>query len=198
MNAHSDASHLNALPSVALKRKRAKPFHNQHPWVFTGAVLSVSGNPSPGDEVVVRADDGRFVARGLFNSNSNIRVRLYSWNEDTPLDREFWDEQIKAAVSLRSDYIQSESTTAFRLINSEADGLSGLTVDRYGDWLLVQLTSLALAERKEILFDLLEEHCHHPVRAPGPCCMDGQPCADETAVTTAFRWNVRADPFLPL
>jgi len=160
MNAHSDASHLNALPSVALKRKRAKPFHNQHPWVFTGAVLSVSGNPSPGDEVVVRADDGRFVARGLFNSNSNIRVRLYSWNEDTPLDREFWDEQIKAAVSLRSDYIQSESTTAFRLINSEADGLSGLTVDRYGDWLLVQLTSLALAERKEILFDLLEEHCH--------------------------------------
>lgn len=159
MNAHSDALSVDALPSVALKRKRATPFLNQHPWVFTGAVLSVKGNPAPGDEVVVRADDGRFVARGLFNSNSNIRVRLYSWEENSPLDRAFWDERIKAAVSLRSEYIQNETTTAYRLINSEADGLSGLTVDRYGDWLLVQLTSLALTERKEDLFDLLEEHC---------------------------------------
>lgn len=147
------------LPMVALKKKRALPFFNQHPWVFTGAVLSVSGNPSPGDEVIVRADDGRFVARGLFNSNSNIRVRLYSWEENTPLDDSFWENRIKTAIALRADYIQNDSTTACRLINSEADGLSGLTVDRYGDWLLVQLTSLALAERKEILFDLLEKYC---------------------------------------
>jgi 23S rRNA (cytosine1962-C5)-methyltransferase len=159
MDPNSDSSLLDSLPSIALKQKRALPFFNQHPWVFTGAVLSVKGNPEPGDEVVVRADHGNFVARGLFNSNSNIRVRLYSWDENVALDREFWNERIKAAVSLRSEYIQSESTTAYRLINSEADGLSGLTVDRYGDWLLVQLTSLALAERKEILFDLLEEHC---------------------------------------
>lgn len=159
MDPNSDSSPLESLPSVALKQKRALPFFNQHPWIFTGAVLSVKGDPAPGDEVVVRADHGKFVARGLFNSNSNIRVRLYSWDEEVALDREFWNERIKTAVSLRSDFIQNEQTTAYRLINSEADGLSGLTVDRYGDWLLVQLTSLALAERKEILFDLLEEHC---------------------------------------
>jgi 23S rRNA (cytosine1962-C5)-methyltransferase len=159
MDPNSDSSPLDSVPSVALKQKRALPFFNQHPWVFTGAVLSVKGDPAPGDEVVVRADHGNFVARGLFNSNSNIRVRLYSWDENVALDRAFWDERIKTAVALRSDFIQNESTTAFRLINSEADGLSGLTVDRYDDWLLVQLTSLALAERKEILFDLLEEHC---------------------------------------
>lgn len=155
----AQASPVSDLPTVALKSKRAKPFLNQHPWVFAGAVLSASGNPSPGDEVIVRADDGRFVARGLFNSNSNIRVRLYSWDEDKPLNREFWQSRIRTAISLRADYIQNESTTAYRLINSEADGLSGLTVDRYDDWLLVQLTSLALARRKELLFDLLEEHC---------------------------------------
>jgi len=154
-----DPAPVGALPTVALKKKRALPFFNQHPWVFTGAVLSVSGNPAPGDEVVVRDDNRKFVARGLFNSNSNIRVRLYSWDENTPLDRDFWDQRIQTAVALRSEFIQNDSTTACRLINSEADGLSGLTVDQYGDWLLVQLTSLALAERKEILFDLLEEHC---------------------------------------
>ena len=159
MDPNIESSPVDALPSVALKRKRALPFFNQHPWVFTGAVLSVSGNPSPGDEVVVRADDGKFVARGLFNSNSNIRVRLYSWDENVPLDHSFWEQRIQNAVALRSDYVQNESTTAYRVINSEADGLSGLTVDRYGDWLLVQLTSLALAERKEVLFDLLEKHC---------------------------------------
>ena len=148
MDPKPDSSPLDSVPSVALKQKRALPFFNQHPWVFTGAVLSVKGDPAPGAEVVVRADHGKFVARGLFNSNSNVA-----------LDRDFWDERIKTAVLLRSDFIQNETTTAYRVINSEADGLSGLTVDRYGDWLLVQLTSLALAERKEILFDLLEEHC---------------------------------------
>lgn len=159
MDPISDSPPVETLPTVALKKKRALPFFNQHPWVFTGAVLSVSGNPKPGDEVIVRDDSGKFVARGLFNSNSNIRVRLYSWDENSPLGQTFWDQRIKDAVALRADYVQNEATTACRLINSEADGLSGLTVDRYGDWLLVQLTSLALAERKEILFDLLEEHC---------------------------------------
>ncbi|MFT5328644.1 MAG: 23S rRNA (cytosine1962-C5)-methyltransferase, partial [Planctomycetaceae bacterium] len=154
MDPISDSSPVKTIPTVALKKKRALPFFNQHPWVFTGAVLSVSGNPEPGDEVIVRDDSGKFVARGLFNSNSNIRVRLYSWGENAPLDRAFWDQRIKDAVTLRADYVQNEATTACRLINSEADGLSGLTVDRYGDCLLVQLTSLALAERKEILFDL--------------------------------------------
>lgn len=153
------SSGIAALPGVALKRKRATPFLNQHPWVFTGAILSVSGNPAPGDEVAVRADNGQFIARGLFNPNSNIRVRLYSWDENAPLNDAFWDQRIQAAADYRSEYVISDSTTACRLINSEADGLSGLTVDRYGDWLLVQLTSLALAERKEILFDLLEKHC---------------------------------------
>lgn len=159
MNSEKEPPAFAALPGVALKRKRATPFLNQHPWVFTGAILSVSGNPAAGDEVAVRADNGQFVARGLFNPNSSIRVRLYSWDEKSPLDDSFWDQRIQAAVRSRSEYVINDSTTACRLINSEADALSGLTVDRYGDWLLVQLTSLALAERKDILFDLLEKHC---------------------------------------
>lgn len=159
MNLRTESSAVAALPGIALKRKRATPFLNQHPWVFTGAILSVSGDPAPGDEVVVRADNGQFIARGLYNPNSNIRVRLYSWNENSPLNDTFWDERIQNAVSYRSDYVLNRSTTACRLINSEADGLSGLTVDRYGEWLLVQLTSLALAARTESLFDSLERHC---------------------------------------
>lgn len=145
-------------PTVFLKARRAQPFFNQHPWVFAGAIQRVEGSPEPGDEVLVKSHDGNFIARGLFNPNSNIRVRLYSWDKTVPLGAELWDDRIATALELRSSCFTSSSTTAYRLINSESDGLSGLTVDRYGDWLLVQLTSLALAERRELLFDLLEKH----------------------------------------
>lgn len=146
-------------PTVYLRKRRAQPFLNRHPWVFAGAIHRVEGAAADGDEVIVRSDEGHFVARGLFNSQSNIRVRLYSWHLDQPIDEKLLRSRIDAAASLRDGLFDGEKDSACRLIFSEADGLSGLTVDRYDDWLLVQLTSLALAGRRESLFDLLEERC---------------------------------------
>jgi len=128
--------------------------------VFAGAIGSISGDPQPGDVVTVHGDDGRFIAHGLFNPHSNLRVRLYSWDESRPLDDSLWEERITQAAALRQKLINPVLHTGCRLIYSEADGLSGLTVDRYADWLLVQITSLALYERRERLLDLLEERCH--------------------------------------
>lgn len=146
------------LPTVTLKPRRALPFFSHHPWVFAGAIGSVSGNPDPGAEVVVQSHEKKFIARGLFNPDSNIRVRLYSWEEKRPLDREFWRERIDAAISLRERlFAGTPMLRACRMIFSEGDGLSGLTVDRYDDWLLVQWTSRALAARQEIILDLLRE-----------------------------------------
>src|SRR5690606_15766152 len=68
-----------SLPAVTLKPRRAMPFHNRHPWVFAGAILRAPGDLTPGAEVRLLADDGEFIARGLFNPHSNIRVRLYGW-----------------------------------------------------------------------------------------------------------------------
>ena len=150
---------LAHLPVVTLKKRRAQPFFNQHPWVFAGAVSHINREPEPGDEVVVRANDAKFIARGLFNPNSNIRVRLYSWDKKTPIDAAFWSARINEAISLREACIDTEQNSAYRLIFSEADGISGLTVDRYNDWLMVQITSLAISERAELLFDLLMERC---------------------------------------
>lgn len=147
------------VPVIVLRKRRAQPFLNRHPWLFAGAIHRVEGEPADGDEVIVRSDEGHFVARGLFNSQSNIRVRLYSWHEDQPIDETLLRSRIDAAVSLRDGLFDGDENSACRLIFSEADGLSGLTVDRYGDWLLVQLTSLALAARSETVFDLLQERC---------------------------------------
>lgn len=132
------------------------PFFSRHPWVYQGAVERVDGSPQAGDCVAVHAHDGKFIAWGLFNPASNILIRLYSWNEAEPLTDAFWQQRLEDAIGLRRVlFPEFTSRLACRLVYSEADGLSGLTVDRYGDWLLVQLTSYALAQRKEILIETL-------------------------------------------
>ncbi len=143
------------MTKVILQARRARPFFARHPWVFAGSIARVEGPAAAGDEVTLVSHEGQFIARGLFNPNSAIRVRLYRW-DDAPLDEEFWRKQIDAAVTLRSQTLGLDGTnSASRLIYSESDGLSGLTVDRYDRWLVAQITSLALHERRDLIVKLL-------------------------------------------
>lgn len=142
---------------VRLARGREGPFRAGHPWVFSGAIQEVDGSPEDGAEVDVVDTHGDFVARGLFNGRSQIRVRLYAW-DDVRLDAPFFAERIRRAVALRHDVLGlGDPDGAARLVFSEGDGLSGLTVDRYASWLSVQFTSLALATRREAILDALQE-----------------------------------------
>ncbi|REJ72835.1 MAG: class I SAM-dependent rRNA methyltransferase [Planctomycetota bacterium] len=153
MNA-SDAD----LARVVIKRRRALPFFSGHPWVFAGAIQRVEGEPAAGAEVNVSTHEGEFIARGLFNPQSNIRVRLYTWDANQRLDEDFWSGRIKAAIDLRNSLFQGGlEQRGCRMIFSEADGLSGLVVDRYGDHLLLQWTSRALAEREPLFVKMLQE-----------------------------------------
>lgn len=145
------------LPRVILKPRRARPFFARHPWVLSNSIDRVEGDPAPGAEVEVVTHDRKPIARGLYNPHSKIRVRLYRW-DDGPLDEAFWRDRIGAAVRLRQILPgRQDPEGAVRLVYSEGDGLSGLTVDRYGSWLVVQVTSLAIHERRSILFPLLLE-----------------------------------------
>ncbi len=145
-------------PRVVLKPKKALPFHAHHPWVYAGAVAAISGNPADGAEVDLHSSEGKFIARGMYNSQSKICVRLYSWEPDRPLDRDFFQGKIERAIHFRRDTLKLDGpNSACRLVFSEADGLSGMIVDRYADWLTAQFTSLALAQRREMFADLLME-----------------------------------------
>ncbi|MFO0958955.1 MAG: class I SAM-dependent rRNA methyltransferase [Isosphaeraceae bacterium] len=144
----------DTLSRVVLRPRMARPFFARHPWVFSGSIAKVEGEPAPGDEVRVVSHEGQFIARGLFNPRSQIRARLYRW-DDGPLDDAFWAGRIDSALRLRSEVLGLRGPC--RLIFSEGDGLSGLTADRYGEWLVLQFTSLALFERRERLLDLLQE-----------------------------------------
>jgi len=143
------------LPRVVLKPRRARPFFARHPWVFVTSVARSEGEPADGAEVDVYSHEGKFVARGLYNGRSAIRVRLYRW-DGGPLDDAFWSEKLRQALRLRNDVLHLDRPGAgYRLVASEGDGLSGLTVDRYDRWLVAQFTSLALFERRKVLVDAL-------------------------------------------
>ncbi len=142
--------------TVVLKPRRARPFFGRHPWVLDSAVLRLDGEPAEGDVVDLATHDGTFVARGLWNPASRIRVRLYAFDPATKLDAGFWQERLAMAVALRRSLGLDDRAGAARLVNSEGDHLSGLIVDRYGDYLAVQVTAAALVPRLEMLCDALE------------------------------------------
>ena len=145
-------------PKVVLKPKRAQPFFGRHPWVFVGAIDQVVGDPADGDEVDLVSSADNFIARGLFNSRSKITVRLYSWDAGVSLDRAFFKSRVEKAVELRHDVLKlAGPDRGYRVIFSEADYLSGMVADRYGDWLAVQFTSLALGSRRAMIADVLRE-----------------------------------------
>jgi 23S rRNA (cytosine1962-C5)-methyltransferase len=147
-----------SLPRVVLLPRRARPFYGGHPWVYAGAIAAVEGGPSDGDAVDLYSHAGSFIARGLYNSRSKIRVRLYSTQPDIPLDAAFFRHRLARALALRTSILGlTAPRTACRLVFSEGDGLSGLIVDRYDRRLVVQFTALALAERREMVCDLLTE-----------------------------------------
>ena len=145
------------LPRVVLRPRKAQPFFYRHPWVFESAVARIEGNVDVGAEAVLVSDRGDLIGRGLLNPASKIRLRLYTWNTEQVLSTEFFQQRIDRALSGR-EYLDwsGDRDSAMRLVASEGDGLSGLTVDRFGEWLVVQLTSAALAVHRQELLDHLQ------------------------------------------
>ena len=88
-------------PRVVLQPRRARPFFGRHPWVYAGAVAVALNNPVDGGVVDLVSHAGNFVARGIYNSQSKIRVRLYSWDAEQPLDRDYFRAKLVAALKLR-------------------------------------------------------------------------------------------------
>ena len=141
---------------VVLCRGKARPLWFGHPWVYANAVDRLEGEADAGDTVLLVDHDGRFIGRGIFNPRSQIPVRLLT-RKDEPVDAAFFAKRLAEAQALRVRLgLPSPTTTAYRLVNSEGDGLPGLVVDVFGDAAVVQVTTLGLALRREMIFDALE------------------------------------------
>ena len=141
---------------VVLCRGKARPLWFGHPWVYANAVERVDGDVGGGDIVSLVDHDGRFIGRGIFNPRSQIPVRLLTRKEEG-IDTTFFAARLRDAQALRARLaLPSTRTTAYRLVNSEGDGLPGLVVDVFGDVAVVQVTTLGLALRRDAIFDAVE------------------------------------------
>lgn len=143
------------MASVILKLGREKSVLRRHPWVFSGAVARVKGNPAPGEWVSVLDAGGRFLAWGTYSPHSQIRVRLWAWEERDFLTPEWLRERIHRAAARRTPWIDPEQTNAYRLVFGEADGLPGLIADRYADTVVVQLLHVGLEPWREVIAEAL-------------------------------------------
>ena len=137
---------------VVLQPGKEKPVRQRHPWVFSGAIARVEGEPAPGALVRVCDAEERFLARGVYNPRSQIVVRLLTWDESERVDEGFWQRRLQRAFRGRAPLLADSRTTAYRLVHAESDGLPGLVVDRYSEWLVVQFSAWAAeAGRSHIL-----------------------------------------------
>ncbi|HOS96796.1 MAG TPA: class I SAM-dependent methyltransferase [Deltaproteobacteria bacterium] len=133
-------------PSVILKQGREESIARRHPWVFSGAVAGVRGDPVPGSTVDVLSASRAWLASGAYSPRSQIRIRIWSFDEGEAVDRAFVARRLEQALARRTGLLEPGDLTACRLVNAESDGMPGLIVDRYGAFIVCQFLS-AGAER---------------------------------------------------
>lgn len=140
---------------VILKKGRDKPIRNRHPWVFSGAIAKIDGSPEAGQIVEILDSEGQWLARAYYNPRSQIRARILTWEAGESIDSNYWLGRIKKAIEFRSLLKLEPETTAYRLVNAEADGVPGLIVDKYGDYLVLQCLTAGIDSRKDEFIALL-------------------------------------------
>jgi 23S rRNA (cytosine1962-C5)-methyltransferase len=141
---------------ITLNPNREKSLLRRHPWVFASAIKSVDANPASGSTVDLLDANGHFLARASYSPTSQIRARVWTFN-DEPVDKEFFRRKIKAAIEVRQKLKVEGHSDSYRLIHSESDGLSGFVVDRYNDVLVLQSTTAGSEFWKQTIADLLVE-----------------------------------------
>jgi len=141
---------------IILNPGREKSLLRRHPWIFASAIKSVDGNPASGSTVDLLSSEGHFLARASYSPASQIRARVWTFN-DEPVDAEFFRKKIQSAIQKRLTLNVERFSNAYRLIHGESDGLPGFVVDQYKDMLVLQSTTAGSEFWKGTVADLLIE-----------------------------------------
>jgi 23S rRNA (cytosine1962-C5)-methyltransferase len=139
---------------VFLRHGRDKNVRAHHPWVFSGAVERVKGKPRLGETVEVRTANGELLGLGAWSPESQIQVRLWTF-QDEAIDYNFFVKRIQQALAYRQQLAIPERNTGYRVINAESDGLPGVTVDKFGDYLVMQALTAGADYWKQALAEAL-------------------------------------------
>ena len=176
------------MAGITLKTSREKSLLRKHPWIFDGAIESVQGNPHKGATVDVFDASGKWLAKGAFSPESQIRVRVWSYEPSEVIDDAFFKRRIQQAIDVRASWLagvnSAKRTNAYRLVASESDGLPGITIDKYDNVLVMQLLSAGAQKHKtkivKALAHLFADHVIHERSDASVLKKEGLPATVET------------------
>ncbi|MBL4248526.1 class I SAM-dependent methyltransferase [Vibrio fluvialis] len=143
-------------PAIYLVKGREKSLRRKHPWVFSRGISKTEGEPGLGDTVDVYTHEGQWLAKAAYSPHSQIRARVWSFEKEA-IDTAFFVKRIQQAQLLRDDLIERDGLTGYRLIAAESDGLPGITIDKYQDFLVCQLLSAGAESQKDALVEALKQ-----------------------------------------
>ncbi len=126
------------MKAIVLKRGREKSLMRRHPWIFSGAIARVEGRPRAGETVDILAAEGALLGRGAYSPRSQMTVRVWTFDPQEEVSPEFFADRLSRAAESRAALTAGKGPHGVRLVNAESDGLPGIIVDRYGEYLVVQ------------------------------------------------------------
>jgi 23S rRNA (cytosine1962-C5)-methyltransferase len=142
---------------IWLKSGREKSVRLRHPWIFSGAIDHLKGDPQPGETVEVCSSTGEWLAWAAYSPFSQIRGRIWSWDARESIDANFIRARLAQALNMRKALVPAEETNALRLVHGESDGLPGVVIDRYGSVLVLQILSAGAEAWRDALVNGLVE-----------------------------------------
>ncbi|MDD2390373.1 MAG: class I SAM-dependent methyltransferase [Desulfobacterales bacterium] len=147
------------MTSIILKTKREKSLLRRHPWIFSGAVKQIEGHPAPGETVDILSPDRTLLGQGAYSPSSQMIVRVWTFDPDEPVNASFFRSRLEKVIQTRRFLYRNcdWKHLGCRLVNSESDGLPGLIVDRYADFLVCQFLTTGAEFWKDTLTELLNE-----------------------------------------
>ena len=145
------------MATLTLHPGKEKSVLRRHPWLFSGAIAQLDGRARPGDTVDVVSHQGRPLAKAAWSPASQIRARVWSFDAGETIDHAFFKRRVAAAVARRAALPELAGQQGLRLIHAESDGLPGVIADRYGDTVVVQLTTAGADKWRAAIADSLHK-----------------------------------------
>ncbi|QTO53057.1 23S rRNA (cytosine(1962)-C(5))-methyltransferase RlmI [Duffyella gerundensis] len=142
---------------LILAKGREKSLLRRHPWVFSGAVARMEGKAQQGETIDICDSQGKWLAKGAWSPESQIRARVWSWQADESIDIDFFVKRLQAAQQLRDWLAERDDLDSYRLIAGESDGLPGVTIDRFGTFLVMQLLSAGAEYQRAAIITALQK-----------------------------------------
>lgn len=142
---------------IILAKGREKSLLRRHPWIFSGAIERVEGKPLSGETLDVFDKGGNWLTRAAWSADSQIRGRVWTFDRNEQIDQDFFVRRLQQAQQWRNVVAARDDLTGYRLIAGESDGLPGITIDRYDNFLVLQLLSSGAEFQRLNLMNALRE-----------------------------------------